>query len=149
MTSLLITVLIFLRTDCPISNSYAPEIERLSKAYAGRGVQFQLVFPDRALSQGQIDRYRREYALTIPAQRDPTRALTVKAQAIATPEAAVFVGDRLVYHGRIDNRYAALGKARPAATEHDLEQVLQAVIQGRESPFVHRPAIGCAIGDLP
>ncbi|MDQ6678294.1 MAG: redoxin domain-containing protein [Acidobacteriota bacterium] len=149
MTSLLITVLIFLRTDCPVSNSYAPEIERLSKAYASRGVQFQLVFPDRALSQQQIDRYRREYALTIPAKRDPDRAITTKAQAITTPEAAVFVGGRLVYHGRIDNRYAAIGKARPAATEHDLEQVLQAVTQGHESPFAHRPAIGCAIGDLP
>src|SRR5205809_1032070 len=31
-----ITVLVFVRTDCPISNRYAPTIKRLSAAYADK-----------------------------------------------------------------------------------------------------------------
>ena len=43
MHALFITVLIFLRTDCPVSNSYAPEIERISRVFAARGVGFDFV----------------------------------------------------------------------------------------------------------
>ena len=145
MHALLITVLIFLRTDCPISNSYAPEIERISRVFAARGVRFEIVFPDRSLTKEQMERYRQDYALTIPAHQDAGLKTVKRAQVRTTPEAAVFSGDLLVYHGCIDNRVAALGKSRPAATEHDLEQVLKAILSGHPSPFAHRPAIG----DLP
>src|SRR5688572_13873018 len=33
-------VLVFLRTECPIANSYAPVLSELADRYAGRGVQF-------------------------------------------------------------------------------------------------------------
>src|SRR5271170_2161137 len=39
-------VFIFVRTDCPITNRYAPELQRLSHAFAPDAVQFWLVYPD-------------------------------------------------------------------------------------------------------
>src|ERR1700729_1688584 len=39
-------VFIFVRTDCPITNRYAPELQRLSEAFAADAVQFWLVYPD-------------------------------------------------------------------------------------------------------
>jgi hypothetical protein len=36
-------VFLFVRTDCPISNRYVPEIQRLSEKFAARGIQFRLV----------------------------------------------------------------------------------------------------------
>src|SRR3954453_16325251 len=39
-------VLLFVRTDCPVSNRYAPEIERMRAKYAAQGVVFWLVYPD-------------------------------------------------------------------------------------------------------
>ena len=39
-------VLIFTRTDCPISNRYAPEVRRLYERFHDRGVRFWLVYPD-------------------------------------------------------------------------------------------------------
>jgi hypothetical protein len=69
--------------------------------------------------------------------------------ATVTPEAAVYDGlGTLVYHGRIDNRYVSLGVERPAATEHDLEEVLAALASGKPSPKRAAPAVGCFIADF-
>ena len=39
-------VFVFVRTDCPISNRYAPEIKRLHERYRDQGVAFDLVYVD-------------------------------------------------------------------------------------------------------
>src|SRR5437879_13737162 len=41
------TVLLFVRTDCPISNRYAPELIRLNKEFSSSAV-FYLVYADPA-----------------------------------------------------------------------------------------------------
>lgn len=79
---------------------------------------------------------------------DADGKLVSDAQAVTTPEAAVFLGERLMYHGRIDNRYVSLGQARARATEHDLDIVLNALQARKPVPYASRPAIGCAIADL-
>ena len=52
------------------------------------------------------------------------------AHATTTPEAAILVpqGGELheVYRGRIDDRYIALGRERPQAMHHDLEEAIRA-----------------------
>ena len=42
-------VLIFVRTDCPVSNRYAPTIQALSHKYSGAAVMM-LVYPDKSES---------------------------------------------------------------------------------------------------
>src|SRR5258706_7607896 len=44
-------VCLFTRTDCPISNSYAPEMRRIHEKFSPRGVAFYLVYPDPDESQ--------------------------------------------------------------------------------------------------
>ena len=39
------TVLVFVGTECPVSNRYAPEIAALEQRYASRGAAFWLVYP--------------------------------------------------------------------------------------------------------
>ncbi len=55
-----LAVLIFVRTDCPIANRYAPEIERLYRAYAPR-VAYYLVYPDANQSAVAIQKHIRDY----------------------------------------------------------------------------------------
>ena len=43
-----LSVLVFLRSDCPISNRYAPEIRRLHARFAPRGVAFDFRSVTRA-----------------------------------------------------------------------------------------------------
>ena len=142
-------VFLFVSTDCPISNRYAPEIRRVKDKFARAGVRLWLVYADPDTSPDAIQKHLREYQLPPDALRDPQHSLVRLSQAHVTPEAAVFLpGRQLVYHGRIDNRYADLGKERPEATQHDLEDVLEAVVQGKPVPYPTARAVGCYISDV-
>jgi hypothetical protein len=141
-------VFIFISNDCPISNRYAPEIRRVQEAFVRLGVKFWLVYPDADTSSDLIRTHLKEYRLPLEALRDPQHGLVRLSQVRVTPEAAVFLpGRRLVYHGRIDNRYADLGKERPEATEHDLQTVLEAILQAKPVPYSTAKAVGCYIPD--
>jgi len=143
-------VLIFLRTDCPISNRYAPELQRIGAKFTGRQVRFWLVYPDKNEPAEEIRRHAAEYRYPGEALRDPNRELVRAAQVSVTPEAAVFLpGKKLVYHGRIDDRVIDFGKVRPQASSHDLEDALEAVLAGRSVAQPSTKAIGCYISDLP
>ena len=156
-----LTVTLFVDSDCPVSNRYAPELQRLYHRYAPQGVTFWLVYPDPGISVATIRRHIGEYAYEIPALRDPEHALVRRANALVTPEAGIFLADgTLVYHGRIDNRYVDLTRRRPEATEHDVAVVLDAVLSGkpvdaswspapgRSLKAMSQPGVGCYIGDF-
>ncbi|HXI94322.1 MAG TPA: redoxin domain-containing protein [Blastocatellia bacterium] len=142
-------VFIFIRTDCPLSNRYAPEVRRLHDRFAKSGVRFWLVYPDPDESGEIIRKHIKEYEYRLSALRDPQHKLVKITGAQVTPEAAVFLpGGRMVYRGRIDDRYVVLGKARPVPTTRDLEQVLEAILEGKQVTNKTTAAIGCFIPDL-
>jgi hypothetical protein len=143
-----VVVLIFVRVDCPISNRYSPTIQRIARENAGR-VAFWLVYPDRSESAEQIRKHEREFGYDLPALRDVQRSLVTESRVQITPEAAVFDADRkLIYHGRIDNLFEDFGRARPAATTHELEDAMRAALGGKEVANASVPAVGCYISDL-
>lgn len=143
-----VVVLIFVRTDCPISNRYAPTIQQLGAAHANQAAFF-LVYPSRKETAEAIGRYEKEFGYTFAAIRDPQHILVKKSAAQITPEAAVFNdGGRLVYHGRIDNLYEDFGHARKRATTHELADAVEAAVAGRSVSGNATPAVGCYISDL-
>jgi len=142
-------VWLFVRSDCPISNRYAPEIERLYEKYSGQGVDFRLVYPEAGLTDADMGKHRKEYGYAIPGLLDPRHQYVARAHVHVTPEAAVFIGGQLIYSGRIDDWYADIGKARREAAHHDLEEVLAAVVAGKTVHPRETKAIGCTIENLP
>jgi hypothetical protein len=140
-------VFVLIRTDCPISNRYAPELRRLHARFAPSGVVFRVVYPEAAERADDIRRHLAEYAHPSGALRDPRHQLVRLVGATVTPEAAVFVpgasGPRLVYRGRIDDRYVDLGRARAAPTTRDLERTLEAIVAGEPLTLRTTPAVGC------
>jgi AhpC/TSA family len=144
-----LVVLVFVQADCPVSNRYAPELQRLQRRFEPRGAAFWLIYPDPAEDAAAIREHLRAYGHTMRALRDPRHHLVARAQARVTPEAAVFTaGGRLLYHGRIDNRYVDFGRVRPAPTTRDLEAALEAALAGRAPPRDSAPAVGCLMTDL-
>jgi hypothetical protein len=142
-------VLIFVRTDCPISNRYAPEIQRLYQKYASQGISFWLVYPEPDTSAAEITQHSKEYRLSLPALRDVRHSLVRKAGVRVTPEAAVFSSDgREIYRGRIDDRFVDFGKERPAPTQRDLDAALRSVLDHAPMPSRETLAVGCYISDL-
>jgi len=145
--------LFFVATDCPVSNAYAPEIQRICREYGPRGVECTLIYEDVEThpSTVQLDQlvrtHLRQYGyagFTPVVDRD--RAAATHAKASITPQA--FVIDRsgeIRYSGRIDNLYAALGKTRQQVTSHDLRDALDAVLDGRKVPHPETEPLGCFI----
>jgi thiol-disulfide isomerase/thioredoxin len=143
-----VLVLVFVRTDCPISNRYAPLIQQMSTKY-GQAASFQLIFPDRKQSQETIREFLDDFHYQLPAIRDVDHVLTKKTLVKVTPEAAVFdLKGALVYHGRIDNLYEHIGQARRAATTHELADAIDAAIKGVKIQISAVDGVGCFISDL-
>ena len=140
-------VILFVQTDCPISNSYAPEIQRVCKAYASQGISCSLVYEDVRVDAAAVRRHLSEYAYSgVPATIDSSRALADRVKATITPQAVVVDARGAIrYRGRIDNFYASLGKPRQHVTAHDLTDALDAILAGTPVPKPETEALGCFI----
>jgi hypothetical protein len=144
------TVLLFISSECPISSRYAPEVRRIHDKFASRNVAFWLVYPNAAESDEAVREHAAAFGLPGRIVRDPGHALVRRAKATVTPEAAVFDrAGRILYRGRIDDRYVDFGVDRPAATRRDLDEALAAVLTGRPITEPETKAIGCFLVDLP
>ncbi len=139
-------LVIFIATDCPISNRYAPEIVRIAHEYAARGVRTFLVFADEATKVADVKKHAQDFGESdITAIVDAKHVLVNAIDATVTPEAAVFGSTGRVYLGRIDDLYVDIGKMRPAATRHDVRLALDAALSGAPATIPATTPIGCYI----
>jgi hypothetical protein len=143
------TVFLFITTDCPIANRYAPEIQRLSEVFTAQGVRFWLVYANPHEPEASIRTHLRQFQYAIPALRDPGHALVRFTKATVSPEAAVVdQGGVLRYHGRIDDRWVNIGRDRPSPTRRDLAEALKATLDGKPVAQTETPAVGCILADF-
>jgi Redoxin len=143
------TVFVFITTDCPIANRYAPEIQRLRAIFASQGVRFWLVYANPHEPLASIRNHLRQFQYAIPALRDPEHALVRFTKVTVSPEAAVVdQGGVLLYHGRIDDRWVSLGRDRSSPTHSDLAEALSATLDGKPVAQTGPPAVGCILADF-
>ena len=139
-------LLYFVTVDCPVGNSYVPEMNRIREAYAGRGIAFYAVQADPAVAEAEVVRYARDYRYSFPLLLDPAQTLVRHTNATVTPQVAVLSPEgRVLYLGPVDNRVEDFGKQRPQATEHYVRQVLDALLGGKAITVGSHKSIGCAI----
>ena len=139
-------VLVFVTTDCPIANAYAPTLQRLARDFDDTGIRLYLIHVDPDIGAPEARRHAAAYDLPGHVILDPEHRLVERLAPAVTPEAVVLdqTGTR-VYQGRIDNRWAELGRKRPRPTQHDLADALSAVLSGRKVSSPRTQAVGCAI----
>jgi thioredoxin family protein len=143
-----VVVLVFVRTDCPVSGRYAPVIQQIATQYADRAA-FWLVFPDKTESAPAIRKYLDDFGYHLRPLRDPEHALVKVSRVQITPEVAVFDPNRqLIYDGRINDWYIELSRSRPAPTTHELEDAIQAASAGKSVSKSDVRGVGCYISDL-
>jgi hypothetical protein len=141
-------VFLFVRSDCPITNRYAPELSRIVGEFAPQGVEFWLVYPDPDETVAKIQRHLAEYGFQGQVLRDPHHDMVKLAHATVAPEAAVFDADgKLFYHGRIDDLWVDAGRSRPKARTHDLDDAIEDLLAGRPVKEAATRAIGCFLED--
>jgi len=140
------TVLLFTAVECPISDRYAPEVRRLATRFNADGVAVWLVYANAGETAAAARAHAAAFGYGLPVALDPAATLADRAGAQVTPEAAVFdSAGRLVYRGRIDDRYVDFGVDRRVPTTHELADAVAAVREGRAVATAVVPAVGCAI----
>jgi hypothetical protein len=137
----------FITTDCPIANSFAPEINRIVNDYRSRGVAFEIVYTDLTQSAEVVRRHASEYGYKCPVQVDAGRVQSRQYGITVTPEAVVVSHGERVYRGRIDDRYLAPGQYRLKPTTRELRDAIEAVLDGRPVPVAETKAAGCPLTD--
>jgi thiol-disulfide isomerase/thioredoxin len=140
-------VILFVASDCPISNGYAPELQRICRDYRTKGVVCSLVYEDVSIDAAHVRAHREAYGYKdIAAVIDGDGAIAKRAKATVTPQDVVVGPTGIVkYRGRIDNQFAALGKPRRVVTVHDVRDALDALLAGRAVAHPDTEAFGCFI----
>src|SRR5262245_5516152 len=83
-------VILFVASDCPVSNGYAPEIQRICDDARTKGGSCTLVYEDSSIDAAGVRTHREEYRYrNIPAVVDHSHAIAQRAKATVTPQAVV------------------------------------------------------------
>jgi len=143
-------ILFFITNECPISNAFAREIARICADYSSKGFGCDLVYADASITDVQARQHAQEFGHgDYPRLVDRKHELVKAAGVTVTPEAAVINREgKVVYRGRIDDSFAALGQPRRAVKNADLRAALDAVAVGRQVETPVTKALGCYISDL-
>lgn len=142
-------VWVFVTTDCPIANAYAPEIQAIADDYADRHVRMLVIHTDPGTTNELAAAHARDHGYLCPVVVDRNHTLVHHAGVTMTPEAAVFDSDgSLRYRGRIDDRFPDLGARRATASSTDLRAAIDAVALGREVAVLRTEPVGCVIEGL-
>ncbi len=135
----------FLSESCPICQSYTLPLKTLYQKYHQQ-VEFLGIFPNEGVSAADLEAFKKTYAIPFPLMTDSGNVLTKQFRATVTPE--VFVRNaqqEVIYSGRIDNSFYAVGKRRKLVTTHELEDALSEYTSGHEVAVPKTQAVGCLI----
>ncbi len=140
------TVFVFLSESCPICQSYTLPLKELYKTYSKKSIRFVGVFPNEDVSQKELNEFKRTYSIPFELIVDSAGTLTKKLNASVTPE--VFVEDmsgKVIYSGRIDDSFYAVGKRRKVVTTHELADALGSYVSHKDIKIPKTQAVGCII----
>ncbi len=138
-------VLVFLGTECPVSNLYLPGLLALEKTYRARGVQFLAVYPNEPEDLDRVAAHAFDRDVPFPALKDVGQKLADALGVTRVPTVAVLDGGFVLrYRGRVDDRYGVSFR-RPKATRDDLKEALDEVLAGKKVGVAEAPADGCLI----
>lgn len=141
-----ITVYLFLLDECVISTNYTKKLNELYNEY-GNNFDFIAVFPNFSSKPAAIEHWKQKYHVDMEHRTDYFKTLTRKLGATVTPEVVVYneETDKVIYRGRIDDQYAALGRRRRFIQQDELATVLAELSNGNPVNVSDAPAIGCLI----
>ncbi len=143
------TVFIFVATDCPNSNTYAPVLARLYREYSAKDIAFFNVYSDPQETAATVHKHDADFQTPFTALLDPHQTLARQTGARSTPEVVILdSAGKQLYRGQVDNRFVALGKTRFRPTENSLQEALDAIVLGNPVPHPVTQVLGCAIPGL-
>jgi peroxiredoxin len=135
------TVLIFISTQCPVSNGYNERMEKLAADYKAKGVNVIGINANAPESLDDIKAHAARNNLTFTILKDAGSHVADQLGATNTPEAFLLdATGKLVYRGRIDN-----SRSGQAINSNDLRDAIEATLAGKPIANSFVRAFGCSI----
>ncbi|QQS37286.1 MAG: thioredoxin family protein [Ignavibacteriales bacterium] len=134
-------VIIFVSTQCPVSNAYNSRMAELYMDYKDKDITILGINSNKAEGVGEIKSHAEKNKFGFPVLKDENNVIADKFSASFTPE--VYVLDpsfNVVYHGRIDDSRDA-----SSVSAKDLENALNEILQGKKVSVNKTKAFGCTI----
>lgn len=141
-------VWVFLAPLCPICQDYTYYLNALHEQWSALespGVELVGWFPNPAVTDASIAEFAERYAVEWELARD-TVGWSEAVGARYTPEAVlVSPGGEVVYRGRVNDLYYALGRHRTIPRSSDLALAVEQALSGQAVDPKATDAIGCPI----
>lgn len=134
-------VLMFIATQCPVSNAYNTRMKSLYDEYKSKDVKFIGINSNKQESINEVKSHAEENKLDFIILKDSDNKIADKLQATVTPE--IFVLDKdfnVLYHGRIDD-----SRREDKVESHDLKNALDEILTNKEVSSKETKAFGCTI----
>ncbi len=134
-------VLIFIATQCPVSNGYNERMEKLAQDYKARGINVIGINSNSTESASDVKDHAAKNNLTFTILKDEGNKVADALGATRTPEAYYLdASNKLLYHGRIDN-----SRDVTQVNTSELRDALEATLAGKPVPKTTANAFGCSI----
>lgn len=135
------TVVMFVSTQCPVSNAYNSRMVALYNDYHSKGVTFLAVNSNVHEDVETIKKHATEQGFKFSVLKDYNNVVADEFGASATPEVYVLDNSRnVLYHGRIDD-----SRRETEVQSHDLRTALDQVLAGKVVTNTQTKAFGCSI----
>ena len=135
------TVIIFMATQCPVSNAYNERMQKLYADYSARGVNVVGINSNVRELAAEVKEHAAEKGLKFTILKDTGNQVADRFDAQYTPEAYLLdASGKLVYHGRIDN-----SRNGDSITATDLRDAIESVLAGKQVEKPEVKGFGCTI----
>ena len=135
-----VTVLVFVSTNCPVSNAYNDRMNALYKEYSGKGGKFIFLNANANESPAEVAEHAKAN-FSFPVFKDPGNAVADRFGAQVTPETFVIdSGGILRYRGAIDDQ-----RTEARVQLKGLRLALDSVLAGKPVETTQTKAFGCTI----
>ena len=136
-----LTVVMFVATQCPVSNAYNERMKALYSDYSTKGVKFVAINSNHTEPAAEVAEHTAKHGFPFAVYKDPNNAVADRFGAEVTPE--TFVIDKagvILYHGSIDDAQ------NPANIKmQGLRLALDSIMAGQPVAKAETKAFGCTI----
>ncbi|MGE5680202.1 MAG: thioredoxin family protein [Bacillota bacterium] len=134
-------VLVFVSTQCPVSNAYNDRMESLFNEFRKKNVEFIGINSNKEEMPEEIKEHARKHNLNFTILKDKNNLIADKLGARVTPEAYLLDKNfEILYHGRIDD-----SRSGEDIENQDLRNAINDLLSGKKISVAEAKAFGCTI----
>jgi peroxiredoxin len=134
-------VVMFISTQCPVSNAYNERMVQLHRDYTAKGITFLGINASQREDVAEIKSHAAQHGFPFPVLKDAENVIADAYGAQVTPQVYLIDPAGIVrYQGRIDD-----SRDPQVIKSQDLRAALDAVLTGDTVATPSTKAFGCAI----